>query len=109
MYLGYSTLTPYVPAMVIVGNILNVDPYDTLSTTNSFIALAASLPVYLFLYVCFDQDFDIKKAFCNSKRSRNNHENQSLIVDNSIKLDNLTMKFDGFKAVENISLRIEQN
>ena len=63
MYFGYSTLTPYVPALVILGSILNVDPYDTLSMTISWIFLILSIPVYYGLFVYRNQEIVYKKDF----------------------------------------------
>ena len=54
MYMGYITPTPYVPAMVILGNTLNVEPYNELNMPISWIALILCILLYSCLYLCRD-------------------------------------------------------
>lgn len=45
IYIGYILPTPYVPAMVILGKTLNVEPYDELNMPISWIALIVCILV----------------------------------------------------------------
>ena len=74
MYIGY--LMPFVPTMAIIGETLNVSPYDQLSMPIAWISLVLSLPLYYGLYIYMDQvvpdTYGISRGccFCLRKRKR---------------------------------------
>ena len=52
MYCGY--MVPFVPTMVILADILNVEPYNQLNIPATWAALIFSVPLYYGLYIYLD-------------------------------------------------------
>ena len=53
IYIGY--MCPFIPTMVIIGDILDVEPYNQLNMPISWISLILSMPLYYGIYIYLDQ------------------------------------------------------